>query len=291
MRVTEAAAIAAASWVGKGDKNAADQAAVDAMRDGFNKIDFRGKVIIGEGTKDQAPELYEGEVLGISKHPVMDIAVDPLEGTSNTAYGRPNALSVIVAGAQGSLMPMPPGKFYMEKLAVGPAAADVVDLDAPVRDTIRKVAKALGKSTQELTIVVLERDRHISLIEQIRKAGARVQLIPAGDLAPAIATGFGDSGVDMVMGTGGTPEAVLTAAALKILGGQLLTRFPEEKKIYEANDLAKGSQLTFTATGIIDGPLVQGVRYMGSSMVTHSVVMRAASRTVRFITTHHHLDL
>lgn len=288
VRVTEAAAIAAALWIGRGDKNAADQSAVDAMRERFNQIDFHGRVIIGEGTKDEAPELYEGEVLGKGKIPLMDIAVDPLEGTSNTAFARPNALSVIVAGAKGSLMPMPKGKFYIEKIAVGPKAAAVIDIEAPVRHNIRNVAKALGKKTEELLVVVLDRERHQTLIHDIRKTGARIQLIPAGDLAPGIATCFEASGVDMVMGTGGTPEAVLTAAAIKILGGQILARFPEERKVFDANDLARGNALTFTATGVVDGPLLQGVRYVNGSTITHSVVMRAQTGTVRYITTHHH---
>ncbi|MEK7615877.1 MAG: class II fructose-bisphosphatase [Patescibacteria group bacterium] len=288
VRVTEAAAIAAASWIGKGDKNAADKAAVDEMRDRFNQIDFKGRVVIGEGTKDEAPELFEGELLGTGKGSEMDIAVDPLEGTTNTAFGYPNAMSVIVAGAAGSLMPMPKGKFYIEKIAVGPQAAKVIDLEAPVKVNINKVSKALGKSPQEVTVVVLERDRHKALINDLRKAGARVRLINAGDLAPGIATCFPDSGIDMVMGTGGTPEAVLAAAAIKIMGGQIFARFPEEKKIFDANDLAKGNQLTFTATGIIEGPLLKGITISDHIITTHSVVMRLASKTIRYITTHHH---
>ncbi len=290
VRVTEAAAIAAASWIGRGDKIAADQAAVDEMRDRFNQIDFAGRVVIGEGTKDEAPELYEGERVGSGKGPAMDIAVDPLEGTTNTAFGYPNAMCVVVSGAKGSLMQMPKGKFYIEKIAVGPQAASVIDIEAPVKENVQKVAKALGKSPKELTVVVLERDRHQKLINELRKVGVRIHLINAGDLAPGIATCDQESGIDMVMGTGGTPEAVLAAAAIKIMGGQLLCRFPDEKKVLDANDLAKGNQLTFTATGVIDGPLLQGVRFFNNSITTHSVVMRASSKTIRYITTHHHAN-
>ncbi len=289
VRVTEAAAIAAALWIGKGDKNKADRAAVDEMRDRFNQIDFSGKVIIGEGTKDEAPELYEGEILGKGKDQPMDIAVDPLEGTTNTAFGYPNAMSVIVAGSNGSLFAMPEGKFYIEKIVVGPESASVIDIEAPVSDNVSRVAKALGKSPSELNVVVLERDRHKPLIADLRKAKARVKLINAGDLAPGISTCFPDSEVDMVYGTGGTPEAVLAAAAMKILGGQILCRFPNEKKVYDANDLAKGNMLTFTATGVLGGPLLKGIKYSGDQIETHSVVMRAKSKTIRFITTHHHV--
>ena len=288
VRVTEAAAIAAAGWIGRGDKIAADRVAVDEMRDRFNQIDFAGRVVIGEGTKDEAPELYEGESLGTGKGLTMDIAVDPLEGTTNTAFGYPNAMSVIVVGAKGSLMPMPKGKFYIEKIAVGPQAANVIDIEAPAMENVKKVAKALGKSPQELTVVVLERPRHQTLINELRKVNVRIRLINAGDLAPGIATCFPESGIDMVMGIGGTPEAVLAAAAMKIMDGQILARFPNEKKVFDANDLAKGNKLTFTATGVIDGPLLQGVRFTDHMIVTHSVVMRAQSGTIRYITTHHH---
>ena len=289
VRVTEAAAIAAASWIGRGDKNAADGAAVDEMRDRFNQIDFRGRIVIGEGTKDEAPELYEGESVGKGKGSILDIAVDPLEGTTNTALGHPNAMSVIVVGSAGSLMPMPTEQFYIEKIAAGPAAGKVIDLDAPVAVNLKKVAKALGKDVRELTAVVLERDRHKKLIAELRKANVRIRLIAHGDLAPGIATCFPESGIDLVLGIGGTPEAVLAAAAIKILGGQLLARFPNHKKIYTADDLAKGTQLTFTATGVIDGPLLRGVKVSDHKIITHSLVIRGQSGTLRYITTHHHV--
>lgn len=291
VRVTEAAAIAAAAWVGRGDKHAADQAAVDEMRSRFNQIDFAGRVVIGEGAKDEAPELYTGERVGRGKSPVMDLAVDPLEATDSVAAGRPNAISVIVAGAKGSLLSAP--DVYMNKIAAGKAAASVIDLDAPVKTNIQKTAKALGKDIREITVMVLDRERHKDLISQIRKAGARVRLITDGDVAGAIAPCLPDSGIDLLMGIGASTEAVLAAAAVKILGGEILCRFHSEKikdrKIYAARDLAKGKNLTFTATGVIDGPLLPGVVFSEHHIITHSVVMRAESGTIRYITTHHHV--
>ncbi len=303
VRVTEAAAIAAAKWVGRGDKNAADQAAVDEMRARFNQIDFQGTIVIGEGAKDEAPELYTGEVVGAGKHPEMDLAVDPLEATDSVAHGRYNAISVIAAGSKGSLLGAP--DTYMEKIAAGPKAARMIDLDAPVDFNLKKVANALGKDVSEITVVVLDRERHDTLIAEIREAGARVRLITDGDVAGAIAPSLPDSGIDLLMGVGASTEGVLAAVAIKILGGQILCRFKPKKsedegkikasgihdlgKIYRAEDLAHGDQLTFTATGIIDGPLLPGVQFMDHQIITHSVVMRAQSGTIRNIITKHHI--
>ncbi len=302
VRVTEAAAIAASSWIGRGDKNAADQAAVDEMRARFNQIDFAGTIVIGEGAKDEAPELYTGEKVGTGKGPEMDLAVDPLEATDSVAHGRYNAISVIVAGPKGSLLSAP--DTYMNKLAVGKAAAKVVDLDFPVKQNIERVAKSLGKDIGEITVVVLDRERHEGLIKEIRAAGARVRTITDGDVAGAIAPCLPESGIDMLLGIGASTEAVLAAAAMKILGGELFCRFAPKNekdqkaileagikdlnKVYSAEDLAKGKQLTFTATGVIDGPLLEGVRFAKHRIITHSVVMRGSSGTIRYITTHHH---
>jgi fructose-1,6-bisphosphatase II len=303
VRVTEAAAVAAAHWIGRGDKLKADGAAVDAMRDFFNQIDFSGRVVIGEGSKDEAPELYTGEKLGRGGRPTLDIAVDPLECTDSVAYGRYNALSVIVAGTRGSLLSAP--DTYMEKIAAGRRAAKVIDLDAPVATNIKKTAKALGKSVGDITVVILDRERHKDLIKDVRKAGARVRLITDGDVAGAIAPSMPESGIDLLMGIGASAESVLAAAAVKALGGELLCRFRSknehqeklvkkaglnEKKIYGAEDLVKGEEFTFTATGVIDGPLLDGVRFTADGAITHSLIIRGASGTVRYMTTHHRRD-
>ncbi|MDP3646106.1 MAG: class II fructose-bisphosphatase [bacterium] len=302
VRVTEAAAYAAAKWIGKGDKNKADGAAVDAMRERLNEIDFSGTIVIGEGSKDEAPELYTGEKVGKGGKPELDVAVDPLECTDSVAYGRYNALSVISTGPKGSLLNAP--DTYMEKIAAGPGAAKVIDLDAPVVANIKKVAKALRKDVGEITVCVLDRDRHAALIANIRKSGARVRLITDGDVAGAIAPCMPDSGIDLLMGIGASAEAVLAATAIKALGGEILCRFkPKDdkaakmvadfghstKKIFSTNDLAKGKELTFTATGVIDGPLLTGVRILADTAVTHSLVIQGVSGTMRYITTHHQL--
>jgi len=300
VRVTEAAAIAASKWVGKGEAKKADGAAVDEMRDRFNQIDFAGTVVIGEGSKDEAPELYNGEKVGTGKGPRMDLAIDPLECTDSVAYGRYNAIAVIAAGSHGSLLNAP--DTYMEKLAAGPKAAKVIKMGAPVRVNIEKTAKALGKKVGDVTVCVMDRDRHKDLIAQIRKTGARVRLITDGDVAGAIAPCMPDSGIDLLMGIGASAESVLAGVAVKILGGQLYARFNplkeehrqllkkaglNDKKVYGVNELCKGKMLTFTATGIIDGPLLQGVRYADNIIITHSIVIRGQSGTIRYITTHH----
>lgn len=300
VRVTEAAAIAAARWIGKGDKKKADGAAVDEMRDRFNQIDFAGRIVIGEGQKDEAPELYVGEKVGGGKSPVMDIAVDPLECTNSVAYGRQNAMSVICSGPKGSLLSAP--DTYMEKIATGPKAGKVIRLDTPIKTNIEKTAKALGKKVGDIVVAVLDKPRHENLINQIRKVGARTIIFPDGDVSYSIATCLSESGIDLLMGTGGSAEAVLSATAIKSLGGQIFCRFNPQnnhhknlikqaglntKKIYSAEDLAKGKILTFTATGIIDGPLLQGVRFSEDRIITHSIVIRGQSGTVRYITTEH----
>ncbi len=300
VRVTEAAAIAASKWVGKGQAKKADGAAVDEMRSRFNQIDFSGRVVIGEGSKDEAPELYTGEKVGTGKGPALDLAVDPLECTDSVAFGRYNAIAVIAAGARGSLLNAP--DTYMEKLAAGPKAAKVIKFGAAPKFNIQRTARALGKKVSDVTVCVMDRDRHHSLIEQIRKTGARVRLITDGDVAGAIAPCMPESDIDLLMGIGASAEAVLAATAIKILGGQIFARFSplksehrqllkkhslNDRKVYSAEELAKGKILTFTATGIIDGPMLEGVRVVGNTIITHSMVIRGQSGTVRYITTHH----
>jgi len=303
VRVTEAAAIEAAKWVGRGEKKKADEAAVCAMRSRFNQVDFKGTVVIGEGEKDEAPMLYNGEKVGTGKGEEMDLAIDPLECTDSVAFGRYNAISVIASGKKGSLLKAP--DTYMEKLAVGPSAKDVVSLDFSVEKNLKNIAKALKKPVSELTVMILDRERHQKLIDEVRQVGSRVRLITDGDVSAAIATCFEDSGVDVYMGIGGSTEAVLAAVAMKVMGGEILCRFKpknekdKEKvhsfgfkdlnKVYKSEDLAKGRQLSFTATGVIDGPLLKGVVFEKKRIITHSVVIRGVSGTIRYITTHHHL--
>lgn len=301
VRVTEVAAIAAAKWIGRGDGKAADKAAVDAMRTQFNTIDFRGEIVIGEGAKDESHELYIGEKLGNGSGPFVEIAVDPLECTDSVANGLPNALAVIATGPKGSLYHA--ADSYMEKIAVGPDAKDVIDLDAPIASNIKKVAKALGKDVSELLVATLDRPRHEELIRDARAAGARVRLFSDGDVAMALGTCLERASVDMLIGTGGSAEAVLAAAAMRCLGGELLCRWkPKDEKhvarlnkagitdfspIFRASDLAKGNDVSFTATGVVSGPLADGVLFAADHMMTHSVVMSTNPRTVRFIKTKH----
>ncbi len=298
---TECAAIAASRWIGKGNGKAADKAAVDAMRKVFNKIDFSGEIIIGEGAKDEAPELFVGEKLGTGRGAVVDIAVDPLECTDSVAYGRPNALAVIATGPRGSLYKAFDG--YMEKIAVGPEARDVVDFDMPVKTLIKKVAHTLGKEVKEVTVAVLDRPRHKNLVQHIRQAGARVRLFTDGDVAMAIAPCLPESPIDILLGIGGSTEAVLAAAALRCLGGEILCRWKpsderqraelqklgarDAKKVFSARDLARSEYVAFTATGVIDGPLADGVVLEGGSIITHSVVISLRPRMLRFIKTKH----
>lgn len=303
LRVTETAALRAAPWMGKGDKQAADDAAVDGMRGMLDLVRVRGTVVIGEGEKDKAPMLYVGEEVGTGDGPEVDIAVDPLEGTRLVANGLPNALSVLVAAERGSVLPVP--SFYMQKIAVGPRAAGHIDINAPVRENLRVVAAVLGKRVAELTVVILDRPRHARLIQEVRELGARIKLISDGDVAAGIATALEDTGVDVLLGIGGAPEGVLTAAALKCLGGEIQCKLwfatPEEEsraeaagfqagRVYTQDDLIRTDRVIFAATGVTDGDLLKGVRYEGRTARTHSLLMRAHTKTVRLIETIHHLE-
>ncbi len=302
IRVTEAAAIASSLWIGRGEKKKADGAAVKEMRERFNQINFQGTVVIGEGEKDEAPMLYNGEKVGNGKGPEMDLAIDPLECTDSVAFGRYNAISVIAAGKKGSLLKAP--DTYMEKIAVGPKAKKVININLSVKENLKRVAKALNKKVGDLTVMVLDRDRHQKLIEEIRQAGSRIRLITDGDVSAAIATCFPDSGVDIYMGIGGSTEGVLAAVAMKVMDGEILCRFKPKKEsdlekikkmglsldqVFNAETLAKGKELSFTATGVIDGPLLKGVVHEKDKIITRSMVIRGVSGTIRYITTHHHL--
>jgi fructose-1,6-bisphosphatase II len=304
VRVTEAAAMAAGRWVGRGDKNAADQAAVDAMRAMLDSVSMDGVVVIGEGEKDEAPMLFNGESVGDGTGPPVDVAVDPLEGTRLTALGQPNAIAVIALSERGTMF-FPGAAVYMEKIAVGPQGIDVIDLDASPTENVEAVAKAKGVSTREISVVVLERDRHNDLIAELRDAGAKVNLIRDGDVAPAIAAAQVGTGVDMLYGIGGTPEGVISAAALKSVGGgiqgRLWPRDDEErqklveagldpKKILTTNDLVAGEDVFVAATGVTTGSLLRGVRYLPNGAITDSIVMRSRSGTVRRVEATHALD-
>ncbi|MDN5687223.1 MAG: class II fructose-bisphosphatase [Brachybacterium sp.] len=300
VRVTEAAAIAGARWVGAGDKNTADGAAVDAMRSFMDTVRMDGTVVIGEGEKDEAPMLFNGESVGDGSGPHVDVAVDPIDGTRLTALGYNNALSVFAVAEKGSMYD-PSAVFYMEKMVVGPEAAEFVDLRLPVAQNIALVAKAKGKPISQVTVCVLERPRHEPLVEEIRQAGARVKFIMDGDVAGAIAAARG-AGVDMLLGTGGTPEGIIAACAVKATGGMIQGRLApvddaERQKAVDAghdlervlttSDLVTSDNCYFTATGITDGDLVRGVRYEGGRIITESIVMRSTSGTVRMIEAEH----
>jgi fructose-1,6-bisphosphatase II len=295
VRVTEAGAMAAARWVGRGDKEAADKAAVDAMRYVLDSVAMRGVVVIGEGEKDEAPMLYNGELVGSGEGPEVDVAVDPLEGTRLTALGQPNAITVIAVSERGTML-FPGAALYMEKIAVGPAAIGAIDITRPPAENVRAVARALGKTPREVDVVVLERDRHDGLIGELREAGARVRLIRDGDVAPSIAAAQPNTGVDMLYGIGGTPEGVISAAALKCVGGGIQARLwprndDERRSLLEAgldpervlytDDLVSGADVFVAATGVTTGALLAGVRYTGDGATTDSIVMRSRSGTVR----------
>jgi fructose-1,6-bisphosphatase II len=300
VRVTEAAALAAGRWMGRGDKEAADQAAVDAMRLVLNSVSMEGVVVIGEGEKDEAPMLFNGEEIGCGGPPT-DIAVDPIDGTTLTSLGRPNAIAVIALAERGTMFDPGPC-VYMEKIAVGREAADVIDLDAPVAANLQAVAKALGKDIDDVTAVVLDRDRHADIIAACREAGARIRLIPDGDVAGAISCAWPDSGADVLFGVGGTPEGVIAACALKCLDGAILGRLwprnDDERRaaldagydldrVLTTNDLVSGEDVFFAATGVTDGELLKGVRYFGEGGTTQSLVMRSMSGTIRRIDATH----
>jgi len=304
VRVTESAAMAAARKMGRGDKNAADQAAVNAMRYMFNTVDMDGVVVIGEGEKDEAPMLYNGEALGTGALPKVDIAVDPIDGTRLTSLGLPGAVAVVALAERGTMFN--PGHIvYANKIAVGPRAKGVIDINAPVKDNLTNVARALGKDVHDLTVVILDRDRHKEVIREVRQCGARIKLISDGDVAGALATAIENSGEDILLGIGGSPEAVITAAALKCMGGELQVKLwaRDEKermmaadhginlnRVLAINDLVSGENVFFAVTGITGGQLVDGVRYEGDRVYTSSIVMRSLSGTIRRIESEHHLD-
>lgn len=315
VRVTESAALSSARWMGRGDKNNADKAAVDAMRLMLDSIEMDGVVVIGEGEKDKAPMLFNGERIGVkqsgrgaeidrTKIPQVDLAVDPIDGTRLLSKGLPNALSVVGLADRGTMFS--PGPIvYMDKIAVGPDAVGAIDLNAPVSANLNAVAKALGKQVRELTVVVLERPRHEKLIADIRACGARLKLITDGDVAGSIAAALPDTGVDVLMGAGGSPEAVISAAALKCLRGEIQARlYPRDEderkraldqgfnmtKIYHTDDLVRGDNVFFAATGITDGELLHGVHYLGNYATTDSLVLRSKTGTIRHIAATHPLE-
>jgi fructose-1,6-bisphosphatase II len=303
VRVTESAATFAARWIGRGDKIAADQAAVDAMRLMINTVSMRGVVVIGEGEKDEAPMLYNGEDVGDGTGPEVDVAVDPLEGTRLTALGMPNAISVIAVAERGTMF-FPGAALYMDKIAVGPEAVDAIDIEATATENLERVAEAKEVDVNNLTVVVLERERHDDLIAEIREAGARVNLIRDGDVAPAIAAAQAGTGVDLLMGIGGTPEGVISAAAIKCLGGamqgKLWPRDDDERQrlvdagyeidaVLTADDLVQGDDVFVAATGVTSGALLRGVRVGGQRVETDSIVMRSRSGTFRRIQASHPL--
>ncbi len=307
LRVVEQAAVAAARTMGQGDRHKADNVAVEAMRKVMDSVPMDGTIVIGEGERDEAPMLYIGERVGAAQHnktyhyPAVDIAVDPLEGTNLCATGSPNAIAVLAASEKGGLLHAP--DLYMEKIVVGPDAKGAVELDAPVADNLRAIAKRLDRDVEDLVVIVLDRPRHEKLVNDIRAAGARIRLISDGDLSAGISAAVVGAGVHAVMGTGGAPEGVLTAAALRCLNGQILARLvvskPEHeqrlaqmgvkdpKRIYDTEDLAPGKKVIFACTGVTDGNLLRGVRFFGEGVRTHSLIMTLEQRQVRFVDTVH----
>ncbi len=310
VRVTEAAALASARFMGRGEKDEADDAAVEAMRRTMDEIEFDGRIVIGEGERDEAPMLYIGEEVGRHEDdggppaPKIDIAVDPLEGTNLVAHGQPGAITVLAASEAGGLLNAP--DTYLEKLCVGPGVAGKVDIRVSPTENLERIAAALGRGVNDITVVILERPRHDALIDEVRRTGARIKLISDGDLSAAISCAVQGTGVHAVMGMGGAPEGVLTAAALRCLGGEIQARFryrsPEEKargaamghgdedRVYGTEDLASGDNLVFAATGVTTGDLLQGVRYFGGGARTHSLIMAYQSKQIRFIDTVHMFD-
>jgi len=303
VRVTEAGAMAGGRWVGRGDKNGGDGAAVDAMRKLIGSVSMRGVVVIGEGEKDQAPMLFNGEEVGNGDGPGCDVAVDPIDGTTLMAKGMPNAIAVLAVADRGAMFD-PSAVFYMEKIAVGPEAAEAIDITAPVAENIRSVAKAKGADVSDVTVCILDRPRHEQLILDVRAAGARIRMITDGDVAGAIAAARPESGVDILLGTGGTPEGIIAAAAMRCMGGAIQGRLAprddaERRKALDAGhdlervlgteDLVSGDNVFFCATGITDGDLLRGVRYQGGGCTTQSIVMRSKSGTVRMIDGYHRL--
>ena len=303
VRITEAAALACARQMGKGDEKLADQAAVDAMRQAFDSVSFNGTVVIGEGERDEAPMLYIGERLGDSRGVAVDIAVDPLEGTTICANGGPNALSVIAIADQGKFLHCP--DTYMDKIAVGPEGKGAIDLDKSPTENLKLLAEAKGRRVEDLTVIILYRPRHEALIEEVRKAGARIKLISDGDVAAAIATTKPETGIDLLMGIGGAPEGVLAAAALRCVGGDMQARLkprnPQEieraqgmgiqdiEKKYSIEELADG-EVMFAATGVTDGEYLKGVRFFTGGATTQSVVMRSKTRTNRVVNATHNFE-
>jgi fructose-1,6-bisphosphatase II len=309
VRVTEAAAIASARFMGRGDGKQADQAAVEAMRSAMDETDIAGTIVIGEGERDEAPMLYIGELVGrhggVGMDAHIDIAVDPLEGTNLVATGQGDAITVLAASERGGLTNAP--DTYLEKLCVGPVAAGCVDITLPHAENVHRIAEALRRRVQDITIIILDRPRHEDLIREVREAGARIKLISDGDLSAAISCAVQGTGVHAVMGIGGAPEGVITAAALRCLGGEIQARFrfrndeererartmlghADETKVYRTEDLASGSNLVFSATGVTPGELLQGVRFFGGGARTHSLVMAYQTKQVRFVDTVHMFD-
>src|SRR5437870_5451045 len=305
VRITEAAAIAAAHWMGHGNNNEADQAAVEAMRKSMEDARFNGRIVIGEGERDEAPMLYIGEHVGRGDGPEVDIAVDPLEGTNPVAKGRPNAIAVMAVSEPGGLLHAP--DTYMEKLVVGAPAKGKVDLDRPVAENLRIIAESLNRDVSDLTVVILDRPRHETLINEVREAGARIKLIEDGDLMGAVSVAIAGTRVHAVMGTGGAPEGVLAAAALRCLGGELLGRLKfrndderararkmgvvHEDRVYAAEDLASGNDIRFVATGVTDGDVLRGVHYFARGAATHSILLDRLMGKLRFIDTTHFEDI
>lgn len=305
VRVTEVAALASSQWMGRGRKNEADEAATNAMRAMFDTMAINGTVVIGEGEMDEAPMLYIGEKLGNSPAPEVDVAVDPLEGTNILAKGLPNALSVVAVADRGNLLHAP--DIYMQKIAVGPRAAGKISIDDPVEKTLEIVAKANDKRVSDCTVMILDRPRHQDIIEAVRNAGARVRLIGDGDVGSAIYTAIPDTGIDLCLGIGGAPEGVIAAAALKCLGGEMQARLwpeneeerarcarmgiPDCSRVLYLDDMVKGDDAIFAATGVTDGELLRGVRMLGGDMAeTHSLVMRYRNKTIRWIRAIHRLS-